>query len=589
MNSAAKPQITPERSESSSPVTTSDSGISTPGSLAQRYRFIKEIGHGSQARVYLAKRLSDQKTVTIKQLNIESVSNWKEYDLFHRESDVLACLKIDGVARFYESIECLSDTPPCSYIVQEYIEGESLATALKTGKRFEKREVYDILIQLLNILYQLQSRPNPIIHRDIKPSNIMLTPKDGGYHVTLIDFGAVANPQVQSGGSTVAGTFGYMPPEQLMGKPEPASDIYAVAAVAVELFSGKSPADLPNRDFRLIIEPELENQPTELVNTLRRMLEPDAAIRFCNIPKLCATFSNYRDGRFTDIDAKLPEIVNFNKKLTEVNSLCEPGNIKLWQSLPDTGLRILPECYRFAQYCADNKNNTEKKGCLALFGFIFFGMWIIPGIISALIIGQFMLISHFRLESLFIPAIVLLIPEIILIVKLFGPLTRRIDVSNRANANYDVKKREEMRRNVCSLVESGRKTIATITDIIYMPLAASTKKKELIIAPDLPSFKIQYKFNPPDDARETDLEHSCIVHTDGKDVFKRGDPLPILYRIINSEINNEETVISMPFPFPVADAIPEEIIGSSKCIQMQNNPGIVTHELRHLTRYRSND
>ena len=556
MNSALKPQITQEKSIQQRHKPAASAALSTPASLASRYKIIRRIGQGSQAKVYLAKRLNDQAKVTIKQLDIESVSNWKEYELFHRESAVLANLNIDGVARFYESIECLDDTPPCSYIVQEYIEGETIAEILKNGMRFTTDEVYDILIQLLNILYQLQNRPNPVIHRDIKPSNIMLTPKDGGYHVTLIDFGAVANPQVQSGGSTVAGTFGYMPPEQLMGKPQPASDIYAVAAVAVELFSGKSPAILPNKDFRLIFEPELENQPPELVNTLRRMLEPDASLRFCNIPKLCKTFRNYQDGRFTDIDTKLPEIVNFDKKLTEVTSLCEPGNITLWQSLPDNGLRILPDCYRFVDY------RGATKGCLKVFSFIFWGLWIIPGVISALIVGQFWLISHFKLSALYGPALVFLIPEIIIIVKLCGSFIRRIDVSNSDNLDYNAKKREEARRRVCNLFESGRKTIATITDITYKPQTESTQKKGLIIASGLPCFEVQYKFNPPDDAREEDLIHKCIVHTDGKDQFKPGDPLPILYQI-NRDESTGETVTSMPFPFPLADAKPEEIVDSS--------------------------
>ena len=80
---------------------------STPTSLADDYRFIKEIGHGSQGRIYLAKRLSDDQNVIIKQLNIDSIKTWKEYTLFKREGGVLATLHIDGVAKFYEYRECL--------------------------------------------------------------------------------------------------------------------------------------------------------------------------------------------------------------------------------------------------------------------------------------------------------------------------------------------------------------------------------------------------------------------------------------------------------------------------------------------------
>ena len=290
MNEMLEPVSPQSQTGSDTTESSVSEGLITPPSLSNKYRFIRKIGEGAQAKVFLAKRLSDNQDVAIKQLDIESVSNWKEYDLFQREVKVLSSLDLNGVALFYEAVECLDDTPPRSYLVQEYIEGESLGAMLKAGHRFSTDQVYDIIIQLLTILYQLQSRPIPVIHRDIKPSNIMLTPVNDGYYVTLIDFGAVANPQVQSGGSTVAGTYGYMPPEQLTGRPQPASDIYSLAAVAVELFSGKSPAILPTKDFRLIFEPEMESQPPALVNTLRKMLEPNVADRSCDCVWLIKTF-----------------------------------------------------------------------------------------------------------------------------------------------------------------------------------------------------------------------------------------------------------------------------------------------------------
>ena len=202
------------------------------------YTFIRKLGHGSQADVWLAQRIADSRKVAIKCLNIESVKNWKEYELFQREASVLATLDIDGVAKFYEAIDRLDDNPPCAYIFQEYIEGHSLADMIKSGHRFSINAIYNIVLQLIDILQKLHTHEPPVIHRDLKPSNILIKQDDGKDKVYLIDFGAVANPQVQSGGSTVAGTFGYMPPEQLMGKPVPASDIYALAAVAVHLITG---------------------------------------------------------------------------------------------------------------------------------------------------------------------------------------------------------------------------------------------------------------------------------------------------------------------------------------------------------------
>ena len=78
--------------------------IKTPGSLQDAYLFIRQLGRGSQAKVFLAIRLADGQKVAIKQLNIGSVKTWKEYDLFHREARLLESLDIEGVANFYEAI-----------------------------------------------------------------------------------------------------------------------------------------------------------------------------------------------------------------------------------------------------------------------------------------------------------------------------------------------------------------------------------------------------------------------------------------------------------------------------------------------------
>ena len=323
------------------------------------YRILSTLGKGTQGEVYLAQRESDGLRVAIKRLNIGSVKHWKEYDLFRREAATLAALDIDGVAKFYDAVECLDANPPCSYIIQEYISGRSLATMLKQGHRFTLDQVYGIVIRLLEILYTLHNYDPPIIHRDIKPSNIMVQPGDDErYRVWLIDFGAVANPSVQGGGSTVAGTFGYMPPEQLMGKPVPASDIYALAAVMVHLLSGISPADMPVRDFHLIFEPDLQALPVDLVRTLQGMLEPNEDKRLCDIIELLHTFIMYRAGKYgaekgTGIQSL--NVPSYWEEAAKVDYFAQEGSIELWNRLPlERG--AIPRVYQnviqqYHEYC----------------------------------------------------------------------------------------------------------------------------------------------------------------------------------------------------------------------------------------------
>ncbi|MBQ8037614.1 MAG: protein kinase, partial [Proteobacteria bacterium] len=163
--------------------------LKTPEKLADQYTFIRELGHGGQASVFLAKRLSDGKLAAVKQLRIDSIKNWKEYTLFHREADVLSALDIPGVVKLYDACDSLEENPPCSYIIQEYIDGPTLKQVLRSGYRFSLSQVYELVLQILDIINKLQT--HTVIHRYIKPSNIILRNCDSeSFDVCLIDFGA---------------------------------------------------------------------------------------------------------------------------------------------------------------------------------------------------------------------------------------------------------------------------------------------------------------------------------------------------------------------------------------------------------------
>ena len=567
--------------------------VRTPDSLRDRYRFITELGHGAQAKVFLAKRLSDNTKVTIKQLNVGSVKSWKEYELFHRESAVLSALNIDGVARFYESIECLNDDPPCSYIVQEFVEGTSLANLLHEGRRFRITDIYDIIIKLLMIIDKLQSRNPVVIHRDIKPSNIMVSPdNEGSYHVTLIDFGAVANPQIKGTGSTVAGTFGYMPPEQLMGKPVPASDIYAVAAVAVELFSGKSPADLPTKDFRLIFEPELEQMPPALVNTLRQMLEPKVENRLCDIHEIIRRFTSFKDDKY---NTEIKSLINLGWMYDEyekVQHIGANGNIDIWQSLPDQVPREIPnslEIYfqNFMQFKSYSPNikaekylseNINKKPLVFKQVYKQIRGELLTGNEDSSSISLNMkfwiagIVLYFLIAVYFIGILGIFVAFLSLWV--FGVIYS-VTSRNQKNVNElseSMKKTHVFLYRMCpycevgmNILKYGRKTIATITEVKYLAAPVNRVIVNMIdgrrIMPVVncsPRFLIRYKFNPPDDSKEEDLLHACVVHCEPEHHYQVGDPLPILYLI--SHQNGIETVASMVFPFPIENAMPDELV-----------------------------
>ena len=148
----------------------------TPKDIADKYTFTRLIGEGSQGQVYEAIRNEDKKQVAIKVLNINSIQNWKAYDLFWREVDVLKSLDICGVAEFYEAIEELNPSEPHAYLVQQYIHGKTLSDMIHSGYRFSVQDIFKFAIQLIDILDKLHQHEPPIVHRDLKPSNIILEP-----------------------------------------------------------------------------------------------------------------------------------------------------------------------------------------------------------------------------------------------------------------------------------------------------------------------------------------------------------------------------------------------------------------------------
>ena len=570
--------------------------------LPEDYQFIQLLGKGTQGKVCLAKRKRDGLYVAIKQLNIESVKNWKEYELFRREADVLASLNVTGVAKFYEAIECLEDDPPCSYIVQEYINGSSIARLMQTGHRFSIDQVYSILIQLLQILQELHAHVPPVIHRDIKPSNILVKPNGDGYLTYLIDFGAVANPKVQGGGSTVAGTFGYMPPEQLMGNPVPASDIYALAAVAVHLMSGRSPAEMPVKDFHLIFEPDLQNMPVVVVNTLRKMLEPKVENRLCDIPTLIQLFSDFKKSIYQidkTQDLSSMSADEYNEALEKVQSFAEPGTIELWQRLHDETPREIPDVYhnlkmdkrlqtkgeirkqqmerapkvriQLSDYTLTHEN-ADLKVYLLVFLVVYPFFLIAGAVTSAPLWFVFFLLPMTGMW----PNWPMIIGVLIILIAFY--LFLRHFAKGAAEERHEIEYEKYIKevdwssiriftkeqyiyyaREYKKLLTYGRKAIATITNVSYIPVQSNiTQKGKILCVSEPPQFRIQYKFNPPDDLREEDLYFHLFVRNMPEQEYQIGDPFPILY-LLNRTENNllgrqvTETVSAMPFPVPPSE------------------------------------
>ena len=569
--------------------------IKTPTELADKYTFIQELGRGTQGHVYKAVRKSNQEYVAIKQLRIDSIQSWKEYDLFMREAETLKSLNIPGVVKFVEALQFLDIEHPAAYIVQEYIPGRSLGEMMRSNYRFSTQQIFKFAIKLLTILKELHHHDPPIIHRDIKPSNLLFVPQETGddFDLYLIDFGAVANPHVQSGGSTVAGTFGYMPPEQLMGKPSPASDIYALGATIAYMLSGVEPSSMQVSDFRLIIEPHLEAIPKRVVVTLRQMLAPNISQRLCDYEELILRFKQYAINLFTISQSDDPNCskIDINEKLKEVSTYWQEGNTEIWDMLSDCTPRVIPTLYlslntnAMPEMFSINELLYNMRSENARFVFsCYLGFTII---ISIVILSAMIFIIYNTYQPLH-PFLSICITAPILLVSLpfiYGairsakatyrlrPSVLREELLDPGNEclgriKYYYKKSYLNKKAYQKVFRSGQKMIATVVEVSYKkvePLLVEEytfsndkndndhSEQEVIhvgYCHQPAAFTIRYKFNPPDDSSPYDLVHEITTYSDCEDKLKPGDLIPILY-YINPDNNRE--VWSTPFPLPQTD------------------------------------
>jgi serine/threonine protein kinase len=225
------------------------------------------LGAGSQGETFLAVDPRAQRKVALKRMRLSAAADWKAVELFEREGELLKRLDHPGIARAVDVFRDGEAGEQAFYIAQEYVPGESLADLLSCGERLREPQLRSFLQQLGEILDHIHGRNPPILHRDIKPSNLMLRTgrveagKVEASRYVLIDFGAgqFAAPTLdQEGGSTIVGTSGYMPPEQLLGRTSPASDLYALGATAIHLATGVHPSDMGLARLRLDWRPHVK-------------------------------------------------------------------------------------------------------------------------------------------------------------------------------------------------------------------------------------------------------------------------------------------------------------------------------------------
>ena len=210
-----------------------------PASPLDRYTIDSELGRGAMGVVYLAHDQKIDRQVALKELllveNLTPAVRQELMDRFDREARAAGRLNHPNIVGVYD---VFTDRER-SFIVMEYLDGETLADILERGP-LDADSAAAVTLQVLNAV--AHAHANQVIHRDLKPDNVFIL-KDGAVKVTDFGIAHIGDPSASlTRAGTILGTVGYMSPEQLRGEPiDERSDIFAIGVMLYEMLGGLNP------------------------------------------------------------------------------------------------------------------------------------------------------------------------------------------------------------------------------------------------------------------------------------------------------------------------------------------------------------
>ncbi|MBV9165784.1 MAG: serine/threonine protein kinase [Solirubrobacterales bacterium] len=203
--------------------------------LGGRYRLEARIGHGGMSTVYRALDETLQRSVAIKLMNREVLSDSAQLERFRREARAVAQLNHPHIVGVIDAGE--DEGRP--YIVFEYVEGETLKDRIRRGGRLPIPEAVAYAIEIARALGAAHARH--IVHRDVKPQNVLID-EEGSCKVTDFGIARTLDEEGLTADGRVLGTTDYVSPEQALGQQVTGqSDLYSLGVLMYEMLTGEVP------------------------------------------------------------------------------------------------------------------------------------------------------------------------------------------------------------------------------------------------------------------------------------------------------------------------------------------------------------
>lgn len=203
--------------------------------LFGKYQLCRIIGQGRSGTVWLAKHMELEEYRAIKQVS----KTCTDYRQFRQEALILKSLRHPGIPIVYD----LEEDGQFSYLIEEFLEGDSLYALVSDTGHFSKAVTIRYGIQICRLVYSLHfAEPYPILYLDLQPKNLLLC----GDTIKLVDFDHAVHLSEADRLTKRYGTIGCAAPEQYSGEAlDERTDIYAIGAVLYYMLTGQYPGERP--------------------------------------------------------------------------------------------------------------------------------------------------------------------------------------------------------------------------------------------------------------------------------------------------------------------------------------------------------